>query len=98
MFLIGVSEIITQRIARWESFTFLDYIRKQVENITQKVSRKIIKMEKFQHLNVNYFRVDEKTSRNKAKLSGDGDSNIFLLSNCFSKQVLCGKDERVDLI
>ena len=51
MFLSGVSEIIIQRIGRWESFAFLDYIREQVESFTYEVSTKMLTNEKFYHMN-----------------------------------------------
>ena len=51
MFLSGVSEIIIQRIGRWERFAFLDYIREQVESFTFGVSTKMLKNEKFYHIN-----------------------------------------------
>ena len=51
MFLSGVSEIIIRRICQWESFTFLEYIREQVENFTNGRSRKMLDNEKFRHLN-----------------------------------------------
>ena len=51
MFLSGVSEIIIQRIGRWERFAFLDYIREQVEDFTQGVSKKMLQVEQYQHIN-----------------------------------------------
>ena len=42
MLLSGVSDIIIQRIGRWESFSFLEYIRGQVENFTYGVSSKML--------------------------------------------------------
>lgn len=53
MFLSGVSEIIIQRIGRWSSFAFLEYIREQVECFTAGVSQKMLKFESFYHLNEN---------------------------------------------
>ena len=50
MFLAGVSEIIIQRIGRWESFAFLEYIREQVEDFTYGVSRKMLDNENFHHV------------------------------------------------
>ena len=50
MFLAGVSEIIIQRVGRWESTAFLEYIREQVENFTYGVSKKMIHNETFVHL------------------------------------------------
>ena len=51
MFLSGVSDIIIQRIGRWESFAFLEYIREQVENFTYGVSTKMLQNEKYHHIN-----------------------------------------------
>ena len=51
MFLSGVSEIVIQRIGRWESFAFLDYIREQVESFTYGVSNKMLENERLYHLN-----------------------------------------------
>ena len=52
MFLSGVSDIITQRIGRWESNAFLEYIREQVEKFTCGVSEKMLYNEGFQHLDL----------------------------------------------
>jgi len=57
MFLSGVSEIIIQRIGRWDSDAFLEYIREQVENFTFGVSKKMLQNEQFFHLN-NYDDTD----------------------------------------
>ena len=43
MFSSGVSEIIIQKVGRWESFAFLEYIREQVETFTYGVSTKMFK-------------------------------------------------------
>ena len=51
MFLSGVSEIIIQRVGRWSSLAFLEYIREQVESFTIGVSQKMLLCEKFHHLN-----------------------------------------------
>jgi len=50
MFLAGVSEIIIQRIGRWKSDAFLEYIREQVENFTFGVSKKMLQHEKMFHI------------------------------------------------
>ena len=42
MFLSGVSDIIIQRIGRWEIFAFLEYIREQVKNFTYGMSSKML--------------------------------------------------------
>ena len=51
MFLSGVSTIIIQRVGRWESDTFMEYIREQVESFTAGASSKMIKNETFYYLN-----------------------------------------------
>lgn len=51
MFLSGVSDIIIQRVGRWESNAFMEYIREQVETFTYGVSKKMLKNEQFYHLN-----------------------------------------------
>ena len=51
MFLSGVSDIIIQRVGRWESTAFMEYIREQVETFTYGVSTKMLKYESFYHLN-----------------------------------------------
>ena len=58
MFLSGVSEIVIQRIGRWESFAFLDYIREQVENFTYGVSTRMLENEEFHHLNKVQYRLE----------------------------------------
>ena len=47
MFLLNVSTIIIQRIGRWLSEAFLEYIREQVENFTSGVSQKMLDFEYF---------------------------------------------------
>ena len=47
MFLGEVSEIIIQRVGRWKSTAFLEYIREQVENFTYGVSSKMLENEIF---------------------------------------------------
>ena len=51
MFLSGVSTIIIQRVGRWESEAFMEYIREQVESFTAGISTKMIQNESFYHLN-----------------------------------------------
>ena len=51
MFLSGISTIIIQRIGRWSSEAFLEYIRDQVETFTLGVSKKMLKFEHFHTLN-----------------------------------------------
>ena len=51
MFLSGVCEIIIQRVGRWSSFAFLEYIREQVDCFTVGVSEKMLEHQDFFHLN-----------------------------------------------
>ena len=57
MFLSGVNEIIIQRVGRWLSQAFLEYIRDQVDSFTVGVSQKMLKFESYHHLN------DEETEK-----------------------------------
>mmetsp|Transcript_28648 Transcript_28648/g.33301 ORF Transcript_28648/g.33301 Transcript_28648/m.33301 type:complete len:304 (-) Transcript_28648:414-1325(-) len=52
MFLSGTSTIIIQRIGRWSSEAFLEYIREQVESFTAGVSQNMINFEHFFNLNL----------------------------------------------
>ena len=47
MFLAGTATIIIMRIGRWSSEAFLEYIREQVEQFTQGVSRNMLQFEHF---------------------------------------------------
>ena len=47
MFLAGTPTIIIMRIGRWSSEAFLEYIREQVEQFTQGVSRNMLQFEHF---------------------------------------------------
>jgi hypothetical protein len=47
MFLSGISVIIIQRVGRWSSEAFLEYIRDQVESFTMGVSNKMLQYEEF---------------------------------------------------
>lgn len=51
MFLSGVSVIIIQRVGRWSSEAFLEYIRDQVESFTLGVSKRMLQFEEFLNLN-----------------------------------------------
>ena len=50
MFLSGVPTLITQRVGRWESDAFMEYIREQVETFTEGVSSKMLLHQEFCHL------------------------------------------------
>ena len=51
MFLSGISTIVIQRVGRWSSEAFLEYIREQVESFTAGVSQSMLRFEHFHHLN-----------------------------------------------
>ena len=51
MFLSGISVIIIQRVGRWSSKAFLEYIREQVESFTLGVSSKMLQFKEFMNLN-----------------------------------------------
>jgi hypothetical protein len=52
MFMSGISTIIIQRVGRWSSEAFLEYIRDQIESFTSGVSQKMIDVNHFHHLEV----------------------------------------------
>ena len=58
MFLSGTSVIIIQRVGRWSSEAFLEYIREQVESFTLDVSKNMLKFEEFLNLNTENDPVD----------------------------------------
>ena len=92
MFLSGISEIIIQRIGRWETFAFLDYIREQVEDFTNGVSKKMLQFETFQHINEKQIETKQNTLQKQHTKEGDGDTNYVPLSIRFSRSVLDGED------
>ena len=67
MFLSGTSVVIIQRVGRWSSEAFLEYIREQVESFTLNVSKNMLKFEEFLNLkdspnkseNINEMEIDE---------------------------------------
>jgi hypothetical protein len=61
MFLSGTSVIIIQRVGRWSSEAFLEYIREQVESFTLEVSSNMLKFENF--LNLNQSHRDKSTHK-----------------------------------
>ena len=67
MFLSGTSEIIIQRVGRWESLAFLEYIREQVETFTYRVSSNMLKCEDYYHINTNEHEENKKDDKGKVK-------------------------------
>ena len=67
MFLSGVSTIVIQRVGRWESDAFMEYIQEQVESFTVGVSEKMIRNESFYHLNNDaYMHSKDKKAYNQS--------------------------------
>ena len=65
MFLSGTSAIIIQRVGRWSSEAFLEYIREQVESFTIDVSRNMLKYEKFLNLSNDQSKESENIIQNE---------------------------------
>ena len=59
MFLSGTSVIIIQRVGRWSSEAFLEYIRDQVESFTVGVSKNMVLFEEFFNLDNGEKHPDE---------------------------------------
>jgi hypothetical protein len=87
MFMSGVSPIIIQRVGRWSSDAFLEYIRDQVESFTLGVSQKMIDADHFNHISSNI----EKYPKLKILHNKNGPDQIPLIS--FSKRVLDQEDK-----
>ena len=60
MFLSGISTIIIQRIGRWSSEAFLEYIREQVESFSFGVTKKMLLFEHFHTINTDDESLNEK--------------------------------------
>ena len=91
MFLSGVSEIIIKRVGRWSSEAFLEYICEQVDSFTVGVSRKMLKYERFHHLNEKEIKrlEDLELENDIDKSDGSKVSCIEIPHNVhYSKQVL----------
>ena len=71
MFLSGTSVIIIQRVGRWSSEAFLEYIREQVESFTLEVSSNMLKFENF--LNLNQSHHDKSTHKVIEDLDDDNE-------------------------
>lgn len=88
MFLSGVCDIIIQRVGRWESLAFLEYIRSQIESFTLGVSQKMLENENFHHLNAKESKSPWKKHHDEDETKeGSGVSKVPY-SVHFSKGVL----------
>ena len=85
MFLSGVSEIIIQRVGRWTSLAFLEYIREQVDAFTIGVSQKMLQYEKYHHLNEDEAKL---ANKEKPNIKGDGPTIHIPFSVHYSNKVL----------
>ena len=86
MFLSGVVTIIIQRVGRWESDEFMEYIREQVETFTVGVSKKMLTHQEYYHL--NRTEEDKNQSQTAPTLERNGDPLEIPHSAYVSKQVL----------
>jgi hypothetical protein len=82
MFMSGISPIIIQRVGRWSSDAFLEYIRDQIESFTLGVSQKMIEADHFNHINTH----NEESQKLKILHNKNGPDQVPLIS--FAKQVL----------
>ena len=93
MFLSGVATIIIQRIGRWESLAFLEYIWEQVESFTLGVSKKMIKFENFHHLNEKEFSSKSNVLGEPSLIADGGGDDLIPFSVHFSEGVLCNEED-----
>ena len=73
MFLSGTSVIVIQRVGRWSSEAFLEYIRDQVESFTLDVSKNMLRFEEF--LNLNTDEANAPIDQNDAELECNQNEN-----------------------
>ena len=85
MFLSHISTIIIQRVGRWSSEAFLEYIREQVESFTAGVSQKMLEFE-------NYFALGHNkpatTTPNESTQNNENGKNEVGLDVTFSELAL----------
>ena len=90
MFLSGVTEIVIQRVGRWESFAFMEYIREQVETFAYGVAEKMLECENFYHIQASGGYEDKKIEQKSKKnenhtVDKNGDSIRIPFSVQFHK-------------
>ena len=88
MFLSGISEIMIQRIGRWETNVFLEYIRKQVESFTCGVSNKMLQCKQYIHIDMQMEKTEPLTNKNDQTCNRNGYSLWIPHSIKISDQVL----------
>ena len=89
MFMSGISPIIIQRVGRWSSDAFLEYIRDQIESFTLGVSQKMIEVDQFHHINIYK---DNAIQKLKILQNEDGPDQVPVIT--FAKRVL--ERERIE--
>jgi hypothetical protein len=94
MFLSGVSVIVIQRVGRWSSEAFLEYIRDQVESFTLGVSRKMLDFEEFFSLEKARDNTTSMIDDDRLNENGQVDSVPFQVS--FSKLALESKGNETE--
>ena len=87
MFLSGVQTLIIQRVGRWESDAFMEYIREQVESFTEGVSLRKIQNVKFYHLDRNTAKTDTYAEECRHTSTEDGDPILIPHVAHFSNEV-----------
>ena len=77
MFLSGIPVVTIQRVGRWSSEAFLEYIREQVESFTLDVSKYMLRFEEFRNLNNNdKSHAEEKQDKMVYYVNEDGPEDI----------------------
>ena len=82
----GVYEIITQRIGRWESFAFSEYIREPVEIFTYGVSRKMLDNDHWNEKNLPRQDRMKDDSVEHIYEEGEGTCSGILFTNYLQKE------------
>ena len=73
MVLSGISTIIIQRVGRWSSEAFLEYIREQIDCFTYGVSEKMLQFEHFHNLNAKESQTHQEDEFNDIFVEDKGD-------------------------
>ena len=97
MFLSGISVIVIQRVGRWSSEAFLEYIRDQVESFTAGVSKKMLAHETFFNLRPPDTISDSTpdTAHEQLEVDNTSEDGLVMVSHNvkFSKETLGKKND-----
>ena len=74
MFLSGAPVVVIQRVGRWSSEAFLEYIREQVGSFTLDVSKNMLRFEEF--LNLNEKDTLTKETTNTDAILGENENGL----------------------